>query len=234
MSNKNRNFNQQTQRQPQQQAAQQEQQQQQNDQQQGQEDQAQQDQASQDNAGTEQQQSNDQATGDQGGAKEVAKEPVQEKQEQKSAAPAPTHKQEGFTPVYKVQLDLNNYAEAMDKKKSIVPEEGGKWQYSLFNTIKGVLNAKDQEEFNKEWNTALVFFHQNKDGIFNENFIFRFPAEWPGSQTEFTIFRRIVYVMLQTANAKTRKAALKDINLGMAVEGLTEAQRTKLLNFYEA
>lgn len=198
-----------------------------------QQDQTQQDQ-SQDDTGTEQQQQSDEASGDQAAEKEVVQEPVQEKAVAKTVTPTTTTQQEGFTPVYKVQLDLANYAEAMDKKKSIVPEEGGKWQYSLYTTIKGVLNAKDQEEFNKEWNTALMFFNQNKDGIFNENFLFRFPEQWPGSGTEFTSFRRIAYMMLQTADAKTRKKALKDINMELVVEGLNQAQRTKLLNFYEA
>jgi hypothetical protein len=215
--------------------------------QQGQEDQAEdsaqqegqsdQNQDSQENTGTEQQQSNDQSTGAPAVTEQKKEEAVQAPVPQKPVeAPAPTPKtqQEGFTPVYKVQLDLASYAEAMDNKKSIVPEEGGKWQYSLFTTLKATLNAKDQDTFNKEWNTALQFFHQNKDGIFNENFIFRFPEQWPGSSTEFTSFRRIVYMMIQTANAKTRKTALRDINMELVVEGLNQAQRTKFLNFYEA
>lgn len=197
---------------------------------QGQEEQAQQEQASQDT--TTVQQANDQPAVEQ--KDEAVQEPVQQKEEVVSA-PAPVVKtqQEGFTPVYKVQLDLAGYAEAMDNKKSIVPEEGGKWQYSLFNTLKSVLNAKTQDDFNKEWNTALVFFHQNKEGVFNENWMFRFGEYWPGSQTEFTLFRRIVYMMIQTANPKTRKAELKSINMGLVVEGLKEDQKTKLLNFYE-
>ena len=164
----------------------------------------------------------------------VVKEPVQEKAIEVVATPVSKTQQEGFTPVYNVQLDLTNYAEHMDPKKSMVPEEGGKWQYGLFGTLKGVLNSKDQEEFNKAWNTALVFFHQNKDGMFNENFMFRFPEQWPGSATEFTSFRRIIYLMIATANAKTRKSELKHINMELVVEGLNQAQRSKLLNFYEA
>ena len=196
----------------------------------GQEDMSNNDSASQDT--TNQQSHNDQATD-----KPVVEqtpatpEPVQ-KQQEAPAAPVSTT-EEGFKPVYKVQLDLANYAEAMDRKKSIVPEEGGKWQYSLFTTIKNVLSTKDQEQFNKEWNTALVFFHQNKDGIFNENFLFRFPEQWPGSSTEFTAFRRIAYVMIQTADAKARRKALQDINMELVVQGLKEDQRTRLLNFYQ-
>jgi hypothetical protein len=143
-----------------------------------------------------------------------------------------TQNPEGFTPVFKIELDLNNYAEAMDKTKAINPEEGGRWQYSLFNTIKSILNAPDQETFNKEWNTVLNYFNKNKDGIFNENFIFRFPQNWPGSPQEFTMHRRIVYTLIQTANPKTRNKTIAEINMSMVTEGMTEKQRNHLNAFY--
>ena len=143
-----------------------------------------------------------------------------------------TQKPEGFTPVFKIELDLNNYAEAMAKTKAINPEEGGRWQYSLFNTIKSILNVPDQETFNKEWNTVLNYFNKNKDGIFNENFIFRFPQNWPGSPQEFTMHRRIVYTLIQTANPKTRNKTIADINMSMVTEGMTEKQRNHLNAFY--
>lgn len=139
---------------------------------------------------------------------------------------------EGFKPVFKIELELTSYAEAMDKSKAIDPEEGGRWQYSLFTTIRNTLNNKSQEEFNKEWNTMLLFFNKNKASIFNENFMFRFPEQWPGSANEFTIFRRIVYTIIQTADPKARKKAIAEINLDMVTTGLTEAQRSNLLNFY--
>ena len=143
-----------------------------------------------------------------------------------------TQKPEGFTPVFKIELDLNNYAEAMDKTKAINPEEGGRWQYNLFNTIKSILNTADQETFNKEWTTLLNYFNKNKDGIFNENFIFRFPQNWPGSPQEFTMHRRIVYTLIQTANPKTRNKTIAEINMSMVTEGMTEKQRNHLNAFY--
>lgn len=152
--------------------------------------------------------------------------------EKKVSSQPSTQKTEGFTPVFKIELDLNNYAEAMDKTKAINPEEGGRWQYSLFNTIKSILNAADQETFNKEWTTLLNYFNKNKDGIFNENFIFRFPQNWPGSPQEFTMHRRIVYTLIQTANPKTRNKTIADINMAMVTEGMTQAQRNHLNAFY--
>jgi len=231
--NRNRNNNQQTtMTNPNQQASQEESQKEQLDQNTAGEGNESQDQAGQENQSSEQN-SEQQASDVQEQASTQAPEqqdPAQ-KDENTSTSDSKT-KQEGFQPVYKVELDLANYAEAMDKKKVINPEEGGKWQYSLFTTIKSILNAKDQEEFNKEWNTLLMFFNKNKDGIFNENFIYRFPEQWPGSTNEFTIFRRVIFVILQTADVKGRKKALESLNLGKVAEGMTEAQKNKLFNFY--
>ena len=161
--------------------------------------------------------------------------PVVEKeatQAVKSEASQTTKSKERFTPVYKVELDLIGYAEAMDTKNAIVPEEGGRWQYSLFTSIKSVLNTADQVQFNKEWNTVLNFFHKNKHGVFNERNLFRFAEHWTGSASEYTTARRILYTLIQTADPQTRRAALASIKLDLVTEGLTEAQRVKLLNFY--
>lgn len=175
------------------------------------------------------------------GAEEVKapEAPVAESKPAEVAKPAAeqpkasaTQSQKGFKPVYKVELELTGYAEAMDKKNTVVPEQGGKWQYSLFKAIKSCFAAKSQEDFNNEFNTILSFFNKNKDGIFNEKFIFRFPENWPGSPTEYTQNRRLVYLIIQTADAKARKKALEQINMEMVAEGMTEAQKQMLFNFY--
>jgi hypothetical protein len=140
--------------------------------------------------------------------------------------------QKGFKPVYKVELELAGYAEAMDKKNVMVPEVGGKWQHSLFKAIKSVFAATSQETFNNEFNTILSFFNKNKDGVFNEKFIFRFPECWPGSPNEYTQNRRLVYLIIQTADPKARRKALDEINMELVAEGLPEAHKQMLFNFY--
>lgn len=144
-----------------------------------------------------------------------------------------TTSEKGFTPVYKVEFALNNYMEAMDVTKIINPNEGARWQYSLLTTIKDVLNAPSQEEFNKEWNTILNFFNKNsKVPALTENFIFRFPSEWVGSQSEYKIFQHLVYLIVNTHDPKTRKKNILDINLDVMTEGLTMEQKNKIINFY--
>lgn len=172
------------------------------------------------------------------GAEQVANDTPPAEEEQVEKAPEvkaeATDKlsKEGFAPVYKVELELTQYAEHMDRTKTIDPVEGGKWQYSLFTLVKSILNADNQEVFNKEWATLLNFFNKNKEGIFNDNFIFRFPEQWPGSATEFTQFRRLIYTAIHTADPKTRKKNLAEIAIETVAEGMNQNQRNKLISFY--
>ena len=140
--------------------------------------------------------------------------------------------EKGFKPVYKIEANLIGYSEAMAIGKPITPEEGGKWQYSLYKTILGILNNQNAEEFKAEMQTLLQYFFQNKDNIFNEKFIYRFPAQWPGSQTEFNLYRRVVFVLIQTANPKTRSKEAGKLNLEKVSEGMTEDQKNKFINFF--
>lgn len=153
----------------------------------------------------------------------VVEQKVQQKQ---------TTQQEGFKPVFKVELELSNYAEAMSKNKPINPEEGGKWQNSLYLFMKSLLNTASQEEFNKEWSTLLNFFNKNKDGIFNETYMFRFPEHWTGSPNEYSTFRRLVYLAIQSADPKARRKVTEHINMQTVGEGLSETQKQRLFSYY--
>jgi len=166
---------------------------------------------------------------------EVA-EVIPEKVEEVKPAvnPIKVSKQEGFSPVHRVEFDLTSYAEAMGKDKAVDPTEGGKWQYSLLQIFKSILNNNDQSEFDKEWNTVLNFFKKNSDGIFNEYYMNRFSDNWIGSPNEYSLYRRLVYTVIQTADPKTRNKAIKDIDLGLVTEGLNEVAKTRLLTFYGA
>ena len=196
--------------------------------------------ASQDQAQQQAGEQSQQSGAEQATAQEKPAEAIAETKPAEAAAPAVaqpkasvSQHQKGFKPVYKVELELTGYAEAMDKKNVMVPEVGGKWQLALFKAIKNVFNAPTQEAFNSEFNTVLSFFNKNKDGIFNEKFIFRFPENWPGSPNEYTQNRRLIYLIIQTADPKNRRKALDEINMEMVAEGLTEPQKQMLFNFYQ-
>jgi len=160
---------------------------------------------------------------------ETPKPEVKQTQAKEVVKPQP---KESFTPVFKVEIDLIAYSEALDKSKIVSSEEGAKWQYSLFTTLKRTLNNPSQEEFNKEWTTILNFFHKNKDGIFNEYRMFLHLENWPGSPNEYIAFRSLVFLLIQTADPKVRKTYLRDKTTEQYGNFLTEHQKNTLLAYY--
>jgi len=165
--------------------------------------------------------------------KEIKTEESSKKENSKiklSSSKSTTKKE--FIPVYDTQIQLISYMEAMLPTKIIDPIEGGKWQYHLYLVFKQVLAAKEQEEFNSQFNTILHFFKENKDSLFNFNYMFRFPEYFTGSDKEFTVFRNIAYLAIETCEPETRRKNLENINLETLTADLSETEKQKLINFY--
>lgn len=131
-----------------------------------------------------------------------------------------------------VERDLISYMESVDPKKSVSAEHGAEWQHSLFQTIKRVVNNPDPEAFKVEWAALLAFFHKHADAMFNENYMFRFQANWKGSPKDFNQFRHLVYMAIRTANPATRKKEFNDCNFGRTSSILPAAAANNLINFY--
>lgn len=131
-----------------------------------------------------------------------------------------------------VELDLISYLEAVDPSKSVTVEFGAGWQHSLFSTLRRVINNPDPQAFRTEWGAILAFFHKHEEKLFNENFMFRFQEGWKGSASDFKQFRHLAYLLIRTADPKTRKSAVLDCNLGRIVEGLSQTASANLVSFY--
>lgn len=156
----------------------------------------------------------------------VALETTEEKEE-------PQPKQDrGAILMHKVEFELNNFAEAMDPKKSITKEAAAQWHMTLFLLIKRVLSTEEQSDFNTEWGTLLGFVNKNRDGVYSEKWIFRHTDAWSGSASEFNQYRRLIMLILNTADPKGRKAAMSEINFELLVEGLKPVQVNRLGSFY--
>lgn len=147
-------------------------------------------------------------------------------------SPLLSKKDHGAMLMHKIEFELNNFAEAMDPKRSITKEEAAQWHMSLFLLIKRVLNTPEQADFNIEWGTLLGYINKNRDGVYSENWIFRHTDAWSGSGAEFNQYRRLIVLILNTANPKTRKAEMANINFERLVEGLKQAPVNRLGAFY--
>ena len=154
--------------------------------------------------------------------------------EQVPSTPSITPEQKEQTRIMKsVELDLANYMEAVHPSKTVTGEFGAGWQNSLYQTLKRVINNTNPDTFKVEWNTLLNFFHRHQDEMFNENFIFRFGANWKGSAKDFTAFRHLVYLAVRTADPKTRQKEARDFSINRVIQGMPAHAANNLINFYE-
>jgi hypothetical protein len=131
-----------------------------------------------------------------------------------------------------VLFELNNYYNVVKPGVVVTKEEGAKWDYALYKLFMGILSEPSQELFNKKWGTVLRFFDKNS-AVLNGYNISRYPGNWPGSNDEFVNYRRLAFLVIETANVGTRKQALKSISLDKLFSGITQQQSAKLVAFYQ-
>ncbi len=164
---------------------------------------------------------------------EVQQSPQEQPQETvKVKAPVVETKQEGVKIVTAIQAEITNFVEGITAPGSNTPQTFGIWRFSLLRTMQTILSRENGDTFKAEWQTLLATANANKDKAFNEGYIFRHPGVWKGSEKEYKLLRRLAYLVMATADAATRKAAVSEIKLETVAEGLTETQRNNLFSFY--
>lgn len=131
-----------------------------------------------------------------------------------------------------VSTTLLSYYENMNAKKPVSNDDAARWNYSLYNLFMEVLN-KPLEEFKKDWKTILKFFDQYASDCFNHGMLYRAPFSWPGTDKEFSIYKTLAFICVETAKPETRSQAVKEMkNLENRLSDLSEEQKSKLISFY--
>lgn len=131
-------------------------------------------------------------------------------------------------PMLPVQSELTALAQAIDPKQPVLP----RWQYTLFQLLKSVIENEDNAEFFQQWTAVLSFYHSSKGTAFSDMYMLRFSDEWPGSDSEFALFRRLISIVSQTSDPQERRKMSTMINFSRATEGLQEDARNRLIGFY--
>lgn len=134
--------------------------------------------------------------------------------------------------VVAIEQQLISYVEEVKPSKALSPATIGQWQKSLYQLLISVLGNQDPAVFRREWNTVLNVANKNREGVFHENYIFRAPQHWGLSDQEATLFRRILSVILETANPENRQGLTNRVLLERATQGMTEVAKNNFLNFY--
>lgn len=133
----------------------------------------------------------------------------------------------------KMILDqLKAYIDNMAPKKLISTADTVRWQVQLYRVLSNSVNRLD-DDFFLVWGTILKAFHNQKDGVFHESYVFRAMEHVTLSKEDQAGFQRLLNLVKITANPQGRQAATRQVDFKKTLEfGVNEAGRQKLLNFY--
>lgn len=145
-----------------------------------------------------------------------------------TTTPVPVIPQSQKVTMLPIESELTALVRDINPKQPVQP----RWQYTLFNMMKSILETQDNAEFHQQWSALLNFYHAAKGSAFSDMYILRFSDEWPGSDSEFSMFRRLVHIVSQTSDPQTRRKSATMINFSRATEGLGEDAGNRLIGFY--
>ena len=141
-----------------------------------------------------------------------------------------TKPQEAKIPVDNLTLFLTQYHEKIVSLKN--DEEVAKIQVSFFKKIISALSKPSFDETRADLNAILKYINQNRDKGLDETNLFRGAAHWAESPHEYSTFRRLIWVFLETCDPQTRKAVAGKVDFSSLEKSLTAAQFNNLVSFY--
>lgn len=146
-----------------------------------------------------------------------------------SKAAAPT--------IHQVNLEtLNNslarYVEEMRPGKPMDTKTGAANQTALWNTIKFVI-AREGSEFTEMYSTLLKVVHENREGCFNERYVYRFHDVLSMSGEQMRLYRRVMHLLMTTCNPKTRAIGLKQLDFKSVLADMVDNNaQQRIVGYY--
>lgn len=133
------------------------------------------------------------------------------------------------TAVSAIEQSLLAYSSAL--KPTSTSEMLCKAGEGFFKVLRKVLATNDPEQFRREWTTILNFVNKHR-AEFREDLVFSGPAHWSGSEVEYTVFRRLVYLVIATAEPAKRRDLSKTINPAQLSMGMSAVESENLNSYY--
>lgn len=126
---------------------------------------------------------------------------------------------------------IKTYMSEMAPKKPLSQEAQCRHQVALFRALTLTINVLE-EDFRPTWQAILKVFHEHRDGVFHERYVFRHFANMALSSEERTTFMALLNLIKLIADPKARKAALRQVDLERSLEvGITEEGRNRIRSF---
>ena len=128
--------------------------------------------------------------------------------------------------------ELLVYIDTMAPKKPTPMPQQLQQQAALFHLLTRIPNTLG-DDFQIVWKAVLAVFHELKDGVFHEAYVFRHFDNVSLSETQRKGFLGLLNLIKLTADPKGRQQALKQIDMSKALQfGLSEEGRNRIENFY--
>ena len=129
--------------------------------------------------------------------------------------------------------NIEIYMRAMQPGMTITGEAGAKQQFQFWNVIRNVVETSPEEEFRRLWTTLLRFFHQFRDGVFHDRYIFRFAEYWTQDPVQLSSYQQVLNMIKLTADPANRAKGLKQVSLDRTLEGSFNPQgKQRIMTFY--
>jgi hypothetical protein len=128
---------------------------------------------------------------------------------------------------------LDIYKKNMAPKVPVEPSDGAKYQNNLWKVIQSVLENAPENEFTKIWSIVLIYIHVEREGVFNDKYLYRFAEHWGWGLDELNTFQRVLHLATLTADSTTRKENLKKVSMSkITASGFSERAKQRISNYY--
>lgn len=142
---------------------------------------------------------------------------------------------EGVSAIKRIPFEqIKQYLLEMAPKKPVSVEHGKIQQRVLIGALRNILNQVDDEgTFTQQFTALLKIFHLGQQHALNELYVFRFLENVEMRNEEIEAFTRIVNMLLITADIKSRKQSLKQLDFEKTLRfGLSDQARRRITEFY--
>ena len=129
--------------------------------------------------------------------------------------------------------ELLDYTKRMAPNKTMTPEAGAANQAGLYSTILNIIDHSGAD-FSIAFSAMLCIFNEYKNGAFGGAYALRFMESVPLNSLKRKAFIKMVNLLSMTANPKTRKDAMRHIDLKREVLApFSEESRMRIESYFK-
>lgn len=132
--------------------------------------------------------------------------------------------------VQQTENEVNNFVSAM--KVARTSEQFYSAHITFYKELRNILKSRSQELFNRRWNKVLEVARREADTVFNFYVIYKGGDAWAAGQLDYTIYKRMCLLILNTCDPAIRERKLKSMVMEKVTVGLSGGEKNRLAAYY--